>query len=76
MSTIPQKNKKLSKCTLQEIIPVISMLTAFEKLKLIRILAQELEDNNDIFPFETGKTYQIETPFNLYGAADILAQSI
>jgi len=76
MSTIPQKNKKLSKRTLQEIIPVISMLTAFEKLKLIRILAQELEDNNDIFPFETGKTYQIETPFNLYGAADILAQSI
>ena len=76
MSTITQKNKKLSKRTLQEVIPVISMLTAFEKLKLIRILAQELEDNNNFFPLEPGKTYQIETPFCMYGVAEVLAESI
>ena len=76
MPTITQKNKKTSIRTLQEIIPVISMLSAFEKLKLIRILAQELEDSKNIFPFESGKTYQIETPHEMYGAADVLAKAI
>jgi len=77
MSTIVKKNKKISTHTLQEIIPLISMLTVFEKLKLIRILADEVEKNSkDIFHFESGKTYQIETPYNMYGAAELLAKSI
>jgi hypothetical protein len=77
MSTIAKKNKKIPTRTLQEIIPLISMLSVFEKLKLIRILADEVEKNSkNIFPFESGKTYQIETPYNMYGAADLLSKSI
>ena len=43
--------------TLPEILPSIKQLTAFDKLKLIRILAEELDTNENIFPFQTNKIY-------------------
>ena len=61
--------------TLTNIIPSIRKLPALDKLKLIRILAEELESNREIFPFETGKTYYLPTPYNSYGAAAILAEA-
>jgi len=62
--------------TLTEIVPVVRTLPALDKLKLIRILAEELESDQGIFPFESGKTYHLPTPYNSYGAADILAEAM
>jgi hypothetical protein len=62
--------------TLTEIIPAVRMLPALDKLRLIRILAEELEGEKEIFPFESGKTYSLPTPYNSYGAAAVLAEAM
>ena len=41
--------------TLTEIIPAARQLPATDKLKLIRILAEELDTKENIFPFEPHK---------------------
>ena len=61
---------------LTEIVPAVCMLPAFDKLRLIRILAEELESAKEILPFESGKTYYLPTPYNSYGAAAILAEAV
>ena len=50
-------------------------LTDPEKLKLIRLLAEELSSDEDIAPFERGKTYELLTPYNSFGAAEVLAEA-
>jgi hypothetical protein len=62
--------------TLNEIVPMVRTLPALDKLRLIRILAQELEAAKEIFPSEPGKTYYLATPYNTYGAAEALAQAM
>ncbi len=61
---------------LDEIVPAVRMLPALDKLRLIRILAEELESAQDIFPFEPGKTYDLPTPYNSFGAAAILVEAL
>ncbi len=43
--------------TLAEVLPAVRQLTATEKLKLIRILAEDLDREEAISPFEHGKVY-------------------
>ncbi len=62
--------------TLTEIVSAIRALPALDKLKLIRIIAEELEDDQEIFPFESGKTYCLPTPYNSCGAALALAEAM
>ena len=62
--------------TLIKIVPAVRMLPANDKLKLIRILAEELEVAKEIFPFESGKTYYLSTPYNSFGAAATLADAM
>ncbi len=62
--------------TLTEIVSAVSMLTALDKLRLIRIIAEELESTKGIFPFEPNKTYCLPTPYNSFGVADILAEAM
>lgn len=62
--------------TLTKIVPAVRMLPAIDKLRLIRILAEELEVAKEIFPFEAGKTYCLPTPYNSFGAAAILAEAM
>jgi hypothetical protein len=62
--------------TLTSIVPVVRLLSALDKLRLIRILAEELEATKDIFPFEMGKTYDLPTPYNSFGAATILTEAM
>lgn len=64
-----QTNKITPSSLLPEIVPTVRMLSAFDKLKLIRILAEELENSKDFFPLESGKTYYLATPYNMFGAA-------
>lgn len=46
------------------------------KLRLIRLLAEDLEAVRDIFPFETGNAYYLPTPYNAFGVAAILADCL
>ena len=62
--------------TLAEILPVVRQLTAPEKLKLIRLLAEELDQNDTSSLFEPGKVYHLPSPYDSYGAAQVLADAL
>lgn len=62
--------------TLSEILPSIRQLSLPEKVKLIRILAEELEAAGDISPLEPFKTYDLPTPYNSVGAGAALMQAL
>ena len=61
--------------TLSEVLPSVRQLSTIEKLKLIRILAEDLDAVEDISPLEPFKTYDLPTPYNSVGAGAILMQS-
>jgi hypothetical protein len=58
--------------TFTELLPAIQRLPAFEKLRLIRILAEELDTEEDIYPLQPHKLYYLPTPYNSYGAGRAL----
>jgi hypothetical protein len=60
--------------TLSEILPAVRQLSAMEKLKLIRILAEDLDVTEDISPLEPLKTYDLPTPYNSFGVGAVLMQ--
>jgi hypothetical protein len=62
--------------SLTSIVSAARMLPALDKLRLIRILAEDLDEAREIFPFEAGKTYYLPTPYNAFGAAAILAEGL
>lgn len=62
--------------TLAEVLPAIRQLTAPEKLKLIRILAEDLDRSEDISPFEHSKVYALPTPYASFGAVQVLAEAL
>lgn len=61
--------------TLTELLPAARRLSASEKLKLIRILAEDLEMTEDIVPLEPFKTYDLPTPYDCFGAGAVLMQA-
>ncbi len=61
--------------TLAEVLPVVRQLTAPEKLKLIRLLAEDLDKEDAIASFEH-KVYNLPTPYDSYGAAQVLADAL
>src|ERR1700740_79712 len=62
--------------TLAELLPAIRQLPALEKLRLIRILAEDLDTAEDIAPFEPHKIYYLPTPYNTFGAGRALMQAM
>lgn len=62
--------------TLVELLPTIRQLPTLEKLRLIRILAEELDTSEEIYPFEHHKTYILPTPYNMFGAGQVLAEAL
>ena len=60
--------------TLSEVLPSVRQLSLLEKLKLIRILAKDLESVEDISPLEPFKTYDLPTPYDSFGAGAVLMQ--
>ena len=62
--------------TLAEVLPAVRQLTAPEKLKLIRILAEELDRNEAVSPFEHHKVYDLPTPYDSFGVAQVLANAL
>lgn len=61
--------------TLTELLPMVRQLSAPDKLKLIRILAEELDTNEDISPLEPHKVYYLPT-HDSFGAGEILMQAM
>lgn len=62
--------------SLAEVLPAARRLSATEKLRLIRILAEDLEMAGDISPLEPLKTYDLPTPYDCFGAGAILMQAL
>ena len=62
--------------TLNGILSDVRRLPFYDKLRLIRILAEELESNENIFPFERGGTYCLPTPYDTFGAGQILMDTL
>ena len=58
--------------TMTELLPSIRQLSAVEKLRLIRILAEELDTKDDMFPFQPDRIYYLPTPYNSFGAGRAL----
>ncbi len=62
--------------TLTELLPVVHKLPAHDKLRLIRILAEDLDVKADIFPFQPNKIYYLPTPYNSFGAGRALMNAL
>ncbi|MBA3532083.1 MAG: hypothetical protein H0T73_09210 [Ardenticatenales bacterium] len=62
--------------TLNEILPAARKLPAADKLRLIRLLVEELESRVDVFSLEEDRTYDLQTPYDSYGAAEILMNAL
>lgn len=62
--------------TLTEIMPAIRQLPTNDKLKLIRLIAEDLESSENHLNLEPGETYILPTPYNSWGAARILADAL
>ena len=62
--------------TLADILPNTRKLSAVEKLKLIRILAEDLDTTENISPLEPFKTYDLPTPYDSFGAGTILIKTL
>ncbi len=62
--------------TLTELLPTIKQLSHLDKIKLIRLLAEDIESREEITPLEPGKSYDLPTPYNTFGAGVILMQAM
>lgn len=58
--------------SLTELLPAVRQLPVIERLRLIRILTEELDSVEDMFPFEPGNIYYLPTPYNSFGAGRAL----
>ena len=62
--------------SLVELLPSARQLPFLDKLRLIRILTEELDTDEDISPFQPNKIYYLPTPYNSFGAGRILMQAM
>lgn len=62
--------------TLAELLPAVQQLPAVDKLRLIRILAEELDTGEDISPLVPHKVYHLATPYGTVGAGRALASAM
>ena len=62
--------------TLAELIPAIQQLPVADKVRLIRILAETLDDGENIAPLVPYKVYDLPTPYGTIGAAETLLQAL
>lgn len=58
--------------SLTELLPSIRQLPVLEKVRLIRILAEELDTEEDIFPLQPNRIYYLPTPYNTFGVGRLL----
>ena len=64
----------LAPMSLNELLPEVRELTAADKLRLIRILAEEVQA--DVTRLDAGRTYVVATPAFEPGAAEALLKEL
>jgi hypothetical protein len=62
--------------TLAELMPAVRQLPAVDKLRLIRLLADDLDAGEDIAPLTPYRTYHLPTPYGAIGAARALMDAM
>lgn len=62
--------------TITEILPAARLLPASDKLRLIRFLAFDIDDEAAVSPLEHGRTYVVHTPQFEDGASETLLQEL
>jgi len=62
--------------TLAEVLSSARQLNVSEKLRLIRILAEDLDTNESLAASLSGKICELPTPYESFGAAKILAEAL
>jgi hypothetical protein len=62
--------------TLAQMLPEIQRLPAADKLKLIRLLAEDLDSGDDISPLVPHKQYYLATPYDTLGAGQALMDAM
>ena len=62
--------------TLAQILPEVQRLPAVDKLKLIRMLAEDLDSGDDISPLVPHKEYYLATPYDTLGAGQALMDAM
>jgi hypothetical protein len=62
--------------SLAEILPEVRSLSAADKLRLIRLLAEQVDAEGEIAPLEHGRTYVVSTPVFEPGASAILQREL
>ena len=62
--------------TLAELLPAVRELPAVDKLRLLRILADELDSGEEVSPLVPHKVYHLATPYGISGAGRALADAM
>lgn len=62
--------------TLTDILPAAHQLPPRDKLRLIRALTEDLEMREETALLETNRQYDLLTPYNSFGAAEILMNAL
>lgn len=61
---------------LADILPNARLLSAADKLHLIRVLATDIDDGEAVSPLEHGRAYRLASPQFEDGAADVLLREL
>lgn len=62
--------------TLSEILPSARLLPAADKLRLIRYLAVDIDNEESVAPLEHGRTYALHSPRFEDGATQALLEAL
>lgn len=62
--------------SLSESLPEVRALSRFDKMQLIRVLAEDLARSEEVPPFETGREYPLWSPDRAYEAAAVLLRAL
>jgi hypothetical protein len=62
--------------SLTEMLPAIRELPTQDKIRLIRILAQELDTEQDAFPLDPCRIHYLLTPYHAFGAGSALMDAM
>ncbi len=62
--------------TITEILPAARLLPASDKLRLIRFLAFDIDDEAAVAPLEHGRSYMVQTPQFEEGASEALLNAL
>ncbi len=62
--------------TLADVLPSVRQLPAKDKIRLIRILAEELDETEHLFLAESKEIYQVQTPYGAFGAGRVLMDAL